>query len=71
MTEAVAASGVDLNFCARWEHLSGALAFVPGLGPRKAKELVKPTRTVTPPANTVDSATSLKNFMAQRLTCWD
>jgi hypothetical protein len=40
MVEAVAAVGVDVNAVHRSEHLLSALYFCPGLGPRKAKELV-------------------------------
>jgi transcription elongation factor SPT6 len=33
--------GVDINDAWRYSHLSGTLQFVPGLGPRKAKGLIK------------------------------
>ncbi len=36
---AVAEVGVDINLACKYDHLHGLLAFVPGLGPRKAASL--------------------------------
>jgi transcription elongation factor SPT6 len=39
LVEAVASTGLDLNSILSKSHLSSALQFVPGLGPRKAIKL--------------------------------
>ena len=44
LTAAVCAVGVDLNRCAMRPHASAPLAFVCGLGPRKADALLRRVR---------------------------